>query len=265
MILVCVCVCVCVFIKLHITTAQSGPVILVILCHSHWSSQGGINDTCYENLWSNATKGVCVCVCVCVCCHPIIICTGRQPCCGRTSRGHTVSTIFSLSMEMSRLTRDGTPETVSRDRIHFPCSGADHEQDWQQPYPLDQYSCYNMCDHTGGRSHRISPPSSWGACLNFYREEDSAAPFPRRPRRRILCTHELIVLHLLGTRYVFFIFCEEKSQFVWLHRDLNSRPNVRRFRGYQLNHRGDRSAWMIEKTQPELLILQSTTTFFLYS
>ena len=37
---VCVCVCVCVtvcvrvIIKLHIT-AQSGPVILVILCHSH--------------------------------------------------------------------------------------------------------------------------------------------------------------------------------------------------------------------------------------
>ena len=29
-----VCVCACVFIKLHITT-QSGPVILVILCHSH--------------------------------------------------------------------------------------------------------------------------------------------------------------------------------------------------------------------------------------
>ena len=42
-------VCVFVFIKLHITT-QSGPVILVILCHSHLSSQGGINDTCYENL-----------------------------------------------------------------------------------------------------------------------------------------------------------------------------------------------------------------------
>ena len=32
---VCVCVCVfCVFIKLRIA-AQSGPVILVILCHSH--------------------------------------------------------------------------------------------------------------------------------------------------------------------------------------------------------------------------------------
>ena len=30
----CVCVCVCVFIKLYIT-AQSGLVILVILCHSH--------------------------------------------------------------------------------------------------------------------------------------------------------------------------------------------------------------------------------------
>ena len=59
------------------------------------------------------------------------------------------------SMEMSRLTRDGTAETVSRDQIlrrkrgqgniHFPCS-ADHEQNWQS-YPLDPYSYY-MCDHT---------------------------------------------------------------------------------------------------------------------
>ena len=63
-----------------------------------------------------------------------------------------VSTRFSLSMEMSRLTRDGTAEPVSRDTIlrhargqgsiHFPCS-ADHEQDWQ-PYPVDPYSA--ICD-----------------------------------------------------------------------------------------------------------------------
>ena len=56
---------------------------------------------------------------------------------------------------MSRLTRDGTAETVSRDHIlrqergqgniHFPYS-ADHEQDWQ-PYPVDPYSCY-MSDYT---------------------------------------------------------------------------------------------------------------------
>ena len=49
---------------------------------------------------------------------------------------------------MSRLTRDGTAEPVSRDQIlrhargqgniHFP-SSADHEQDWQ-PYPVDPYS-----------------------------------------------------------------------------------------------------------------------------
>ena len=56
---------------------------------------------------------------------------------------------------MSRLTRDGTAEPVSRDQIlrhargqgniHFPCS-ADHEQDWQ-PYPVDPYS--TICDdHT---------------------------------------------------------------------------------------------------------------------
>ena len=53
-------------------------------------------------------------------------------------------------MEMSRLTRDGTAEPVSRDQILrrergqrniiFPCS-ANHEQDWQ-PYPVDPYSWY---------------------------------------------------------------------------------------------------------------------------
>ena len=66
-----------------------------------------------------------------------------------------VSTRFSLSMEMSRLTRERTAEPLSRDQIlrhargqgnvHFPCS-ADHEQDWQ-PYPVDPYSA--ICDdHT---------------------------------------------------------------------------------------------------------------------
>ena len=34
LVILCHSVCVCVFIELHIT-AQSGPVILVILCHSH--------------------------------------------------------------------------------------------------------------------------------------------------------------------------------------------------------------------------------------
>ena len=62
-----------------------------------------------------------------------------------------VSMRFSLSMEMSRLTRDGTAEPVSHDQIlrrgrgqanniHFPFS-VDHVKDWQ-PYPVDPYSCY---------------------------------------------------------------------------------------------------------------------------
>ena len=52
-------------------------------------------------------------------------------------RSPVVSTIFSLSMEMGRLTQDGNAEPVSRDQIlrrergqgniHFPCS-ADHVQ-----------------------------------------------------------------------------------------------------------------------------------------
>ena len=65
-------------------------------------------------------------------------------------------------METSRLTRDGTAEPVSRDKIlrhargqgniHFPCS-ADHEQDWQ-PYPVDPYSA--ICDdHTYIHTHMV--------------------------------------------------------------------------------------------------------------
>ena len=72
---------------------------------------------------------------------------------------------------MSRLTRDGTAEPVSRDQIlrhargqgniHFPCS-ADHEQDWQ-PYPVDPYSaiCDVMTIHTygiNGSKHACSCP-----------------------------------------------------------------------------------------------------------
>ena len=56
-----------------------------------------------------------------------------------------------MSMEISRLTWDGTAEPVSRDQIlrrkqtrirkcPFFCT-ANHEQDWQ-PYTADPYSCF---------------------------------------------------------------------------------------------------------------------------
>ena len=52
-----VTMCVCVFIKLHIT-AQSGPVILVILCHSHPPKGGSMI----------LVTSVCVCM-LCACSH----------------------------------------------------------------------------------------------------------------------------------------------------------------------------------------------------
>ena len=77
--------------------------------------------------------------------------TGRNP----------VSTRFSLSMNMSRLTLDGTAEPVSGDHIlrreqgqrniHIPCS-TDHEQDWQ-PYPVDPSLA--ICDD------QHTPCSNW--------------------------------------------------------------------------------------------------------
>ena len=105
--LYCVCVCVCVFIKLHIT-AQSGLVILVILCPSHRSSQGGINDTCYENpdqtrqrghTLSTCTNLTCVCVCVCVfSSHPFWTSSSLDIPAGVTQEeGHTGFLIHLLS------------------------------------------------------------------------------------------------------------------------------------------------------------------------
>ena len=61
-----------------------------------------------------------------------------------------VSTRFSLSMEMNRLTRDGTVETVSRgqisgtnediEKIIFPVQLTSSRIG--KPYPVDPYPCY---------------------------------------------------------------------------------------------------------------------------
>ena len=58
---------------------------------------------------------------------------------------------------MSKLTRDGTAEPVSRDQIlrrereqriiHFPCSAADHDQDWQS-CPVVRAIHTNIVVHT---------------------------------------------------------------------------------------------------------------------
>ena len=98
-----------------------------------------------------------------------------------------MSTRFSLSMEMSRLTRDGTAEPVSRDQIlrhargqeniHFPCS-ADHEQDWK-PYPVDPYSA--VCDdHTYIHTHTHTAVFCLTLCSRRRRS--------RRWRSRPTCT-----------------------------------------------------------------------------
>ena len=61
------------------------------------------------------------------------------------------------NLEMSRLTRDGTADSVSRDQIlrhergqgnfHFSCS-ADHVQDWQ-PYPVCCCCCFLHINRSG--------------------------------------------------------------------------------------------------------------------
>ena len=84
---------------------------------------------------------------------------------------------------MSRLTRDGTAEPVSRDQILrrergqgniiFPCS-VDHEWDWQ-PYPVDPYSA--ICnDHTYIHSHAVVLGDA--VAYGRYSEDKTAEPSP---------------------------------------------------------------------------------------
>ena len=49
----------------------------------------------------------------------------------------------------SRETKFSGANERGHGNIHVSCS-ADHVQDWQ-PYPVDPYSCYMMCDHTRRR------------------------------------------------------------------------------------------------------------------
>ena len=116
---------------------------------------------------------------------------------------------------MSRLTRNGTAEPVSRDQvirreleagdINFLCS-ADHEQDWQL-YPVDIYSPtyqYMLCVARTARRHvslhtlfAASSPLSVGACyvsltLGQFRR------FSGRARNR---GNVLLFLHTTGERW----------------------------------------------------------------
>ena len=71
--------------------------------------------------------------------------------------------MFSLSMEISRLTRDGTAEPVSRDQtlsrergqgnIHFPWCRIGNKANLTRL--IDPYSC-SMCDHTYTYIHQTT-------------------------------------------------------------------------------------------------------------
>ena len=62
--------------------------------------------------------------------------------------------------------------------VYFICDSA--SEFGRCPFILDiKFVGRTSRGHTGGRSHKISHPSSFcDACLNFYREKDSAIPFP---------------------------------------------------------------------------------------
>ena len=122
-----------------------------------------------------------------------------------------ITLLFLISMnilsalsygEMSRLTRDGTAEPVSRDQIlrHargqgnviFSCS-ADHEQDWE-PYPVDPYSAIICDDHTyiQHRMTRMTGPDCVVMCnlINTY-IHTYIHTSPETPQQNCCCLQEV--------------------------------------------------------------------------
>ena len=136
---------------------------------------------------------------------------------------------------MSRLTRDGTAEPVSRDQIlrhargqgniHFPCS-AGHEQDWQ-PYPVDPYSA--ICDdHT--YIHTYIYYSDLKVAVNTI--------VPRSPFFFFFCTSKPRLLHTSEkTRsnisvnemalFVLFPTCAKGKTFIDIHGERGGLPTRR--------------------------------------
>ena len=62
--------------------------------------------------------------------------------------------------------------------------------------------------HTGGRSHKISPPSFCGACLNFLLREGFSRLSPSSTVKLNFVYPQINRFLLVG---YLFIFCEEKS------------------------------------------------------
>ena len=104
---------------------------------------------------------------------------------------------------MSRLTRVGTAEPVSRDQIlrhvrgqgniNFPCS-ADHEQDWQ-PYPAEPVSRDQILRHVRGQGNINFPCSA--------DHEQDWQPYPVDPYSAIIYRYAMTIhtTYIPGTYY----------------------------------------------------------------
>ena len=95
-------------------------------------------DIILHSMWSYTYMHCCI---HSTCCVPIM--NGRRRGSREESRKQALDSAWSI--EMSKLVQDETAEPVSRDQvlrrergqriIHFSCSAADHEQNWQ-PCPF---------------------------------------------------------------------------------------------------------------------------------
>ena len=93
-----------------------------------------------------------------------------------------------------------------------------------------------------GGGYRRNTPSFCGACLIFLSREGFSCPFPSPTVKSIFFNQRIIRSPPVGRYFLFyfyFVFLRGKIPVRVTAPRSNSRLNVRRFRGYQLNHRGD--------------------------
>ena len=108
-----------------------------------------------------------------------------------------------------------------------------------------------------GHTEFVHLPSA-GLALIFVAGRIQSRPFTSSTVKSTFCVPRIspciLVGHDFSYIYIYILlFCEEKSLFVRLHRDSNSRPNIKRFRCYRLDHRGER-----QRKEPALDLASST-------
>ena len=132
----------------------------------------------------------------------------------------------------------------SSKRVLLPCLAGHRGPIINMCVLLLSFHLFRMSDYLWAHqleSHRTSPPSSYGVCLNLSHQKDSAVPFPSSTVKSNFVYPRNNRSPCIFYYYYFFFVKKNPSSCDCAEIRTHHVPTSEDFRGYQLkNHRGDR-------------------------